>query len=80
MIQFNKMKYGLKIQLDELNEEQNYFLAEYLWCKLCSRVALIDAKVRLQWIKIYRIFYFYFTPIITIKKLRNALKDGKENS
>lgn len=27
--------------------------------------------VRLQWIKIYRIFYFYFIPIITLRKIRN---------
>jgi hypothetical protein len=70
------MKYGLKIQLDELNEDQNYFLAEYLWCKLSSRPSLIDARIRLQWVKIYRIFYFYFTPIITLHKLKKNLQVG----
>lgn len=52
------------------------FLAEYLWVKLASPLALVDEKVRLQWFKIYRVFYFYFTPIITIYKLRKSLKNG----
>jgi hypothetical protein len=68
------MKYGLKIQLDELNEDQSYFVAEYLWGRMCGREALVNAKVRMQWMKIYRIFYFYFTPIITIHKLRKAVR------
>ncbi len=37
LLRNNKKKYGLELQLEILNENQNYFVAEYLWDQLCSK-------------------------------------------
>ena len=65
----NRDRYALEIQMSVLNENQNYFLAEYIWNQMSESLSLTNEKVRLAWIKIYRIFFFYFTPIITMVKL-----------
>ena len=37
---------------------------------MTSSLSAKNQFIRLQWIKIYRLFYFYFTPIITLKKIK----------
>lgn len=69
MLNLNKKKWGLEVQLT-LTENQNYFIAEYIWLKLISRETSNNHFIRLQWIKIYRTFYFYYIPIVTILKLK----------
>ena len=36
---------------------------------MSSPESLNSERIRLAWMKIYRVFYFYFTPIITMVKL-----------
>lgn len=36
VLNLNKKKWGLEVQLT-LTENQNYFIAEYIWLKLISR-------------------------------------------
>jgi hypothetical protein len=55
----------------KLNENQSYYLAQYLWREMTSLISSHHHNIRLQWIKIYRIFYFYFVPIITLRKIKN---------
>lgn len=59
----------MDLQLTILNENQNYFLAEYIWNQMCDPLSLNNARVRLGWMKIYRTFFFYFTPMTTMVKL-----------
>lgn len=66
----NKKKYALEYQINVFNTNQNYFVAERLWEKLTTGEALYLPSVRLQWMKIYRIFYFYFTPVAVIHKIK----------
>ena len=37
---------------------------------MTSQLSHHNDHIRLQWIKIYRIFYFYFVPIITLRKIK----------
>lgn len=71
----NKRIYGLEIQLN-LRENENFFIAQYLWKELTSPLASSNHFIRLQWIKIYRVFYFYHVPIITLKKIKSNESDG----
>jgi hypothetical protein len=59
----------LEVQLT-LKENENYFIAEYIWTQLTSHLSSSNQFIRLQWIKIYRIFYFYYVPIVTVLKLK----------
>jgi hypothetical protein len=36
--------------------------------------SLINPGVRLYWMKIYRVLYFYFTPICVVTKLKQTIE------
>jgi hypothetical protein len=44
---------------------------------MCSPESLTNSRIRLQWMKIYRIFYFYYTPIVTMVKLNKNASTGE---
>jgi hypothetical protein len=69
ILNLNKKKWGLEVQLT-LTENENYFIAEYIWNHLTSEFSCNSHFIRLQWIKIYRIFYFYYIPAVSIVKLK----------
>lgn len=71
----NRKKYAFDLQLNVFNPNQNYFVAERLWEKLTTGESLYVPAVRLQWMKIYRIFYFYFTPVSVIYKVKYDKED-----
>ena len=42
---------------------------------MSSDLSLGHARIRLSWMKIYRVFYFYYTPIITFVKIKKNCED-----
>ena len=66
----SRKKYACDLQINGFNPNQNYFIAERLWEKLTTGESLYVPGVRLLWMKIYRVFYFYFTPVAVMYKLK----------
>lgn len=42
----------------------NYQIAEIIWEQLVTGISLLHPKVRLYWVKIYRLLYFHWAPIL----------------
>jgi hypothetical protein len=54
---------------------QNCYIAYTLWSNLTSEETLRNAQVRVWWMRIYKMFYFYYTPVCVIKKIKQAVVD-----
>ncbi|KRX03892.1 hypothetical protein PPERSA_04770 [Pseudocohnilembus persalinus] len=65
-VQEQHQQFARNLQMS-LDIQKNMFLAESLWDQLIKGPSLISPSIRLQWIYIYRTFYFYFLPIPVIK-------------